>query len=174
VRSLWHLFISGTDQQIFLGPYSSSKAAIHGIIFNLILSDTRTQFYVFLALTEILSVELAQFGIRTLLVAPGSFKTENIYGKKYHTINPIPAYNELRTASEKRFYSIPGTQKGDPDKAMEIVVDIVRGEGVARGREWPGMIILGEDAERELVAKYTRVIALAEEWKDISRSCNFD
>ncbi|GLB40934.1 putative enoyl-(Acyl carrier protein) reductase [Lyophyllum shimeji] len=125
-RSAWKTELPG------IGPYASSKAAVH-------------------SLTETLSAELAQFNIRVLLVAPGSFRTEGIYGQQYHTCNPIAANNALREQSMARFKSVPGTEKGDPDKAMEAVIDVVRGEGVAKGRPWPGYLILGEDAERDLI-----------------------
>jgi len=137
------------------GLYSSSKAAVH-------------------ALAETLTVELSPFNIRVLLVAPGAFRTEGIYGQKYHVEKPISAYDQMRDASQKMFQAVPGTQKGDPDKAMEVVVDVVRGEGIAKERPWPGFLVLGEDAERELVAKCNKVLQLVEEWGDVSRSVLFD
>jgi len=148
-RSAWRTESPG------LGPYASSKAAVH-------------------SLTETLSAELAQFNIHVLLVAPGSFRTEGIYGQQYHICNPIAANDAMRELSIARFKSIPGNEKGDPDKAMEVLVDVIRGEGVAKGRPWPGYLILGDDAERDVREKCNKVLRVLDEWKDVSCGVNFD
>ena len=67
-----------------------------------------------------------------LIIAPGAFRTEGIYGPTFFDSNPISAYDELRTVTMQRFGSVAGTQKGDPDKAMAAVVDVVKGEGKAK------------------------------------------
>lgn len=125
------------------------------------------------AFTETLAVEVAPFGVKVLIVAPGSFRTEGMYGQAYAKHNPLPEYDEAREQSIKRFKSIPGTEKGDPSKAMELVVDVVRGEGKAEGKAWPGYLILGEDAIGNLTSKCTGLMKIADEWKDISADVNF-
>ncbi|KAJ6551340.1 hypothetical protein B0H19DRAFT_1263997 [Mycena capillaripes] len=147
-RSAWKTELPG------LGPYAASKAAVH-------------------ALTETLTVELAPLGLRVLLVEPGAFRTA-IYGQKYFTANPIADYDAIRTLSATRFASVSGTEKGDPAKAMEAVVDVVRGEGRAKGRPWPGRLALGEDVERDVRAKCQRVLEHMDEWRDVVRGVNFD
>ncbi|PPQ91062.1 hypothetical protein CVT25_014727 [Psilocybe cyanescens] len=121
-----------------------------------------------------LTTEIAQFNIKVLLVAPGSFRTEGIYGHSYFTDNPIPAYDKLRQVSEARFGSISGTEKGDPDKAVKANVDVVTGEGRAKGRPWPNYLILGEDAEIDLKNKCGRLMTVLDEWSDVTRAVNFD
>ncbi|KAL0958957.1 hypothetical protein HGRIS_014269 [Hohenbuehelia grisea] len=143
-RSAWRTDRPG------LGPYSSSKAAVH-------------------ALSETLATEVAQFNIRVLLVAPGAFRTEGIYGQQYYTGNPIADYEPLRSASIKALKSVPGSEKGDPDKAMEALVDVVRGEGIAKGREWPGHLVLGEDAEADIRNKAETVIEVLNAWSDVAK-----
>ncbi|KAJ6598429.1 hypothetical protein DFH09DRAFT_1258468 [Mycena vulgaris] len=147
-RSAWKTELPG------LGPYAASKAAVH-------------------ALAETLTVEVAPFGVRVLLVEPGAFRT-GIYGQAYFTQNPIGDYDGMRTLSAARFGSVSGTEKGDPAKAMEAVVDVVRGEGVARGRPWPGRLTLGEDAENDLRVKCKKVLDGVDEWNDVVRGVNFD
>ncbi|TFK33479.1 hypothetical protein BDQ12DRAFT_691158 [Crucibulum laeve] len=138
-----------------IGPYASSKAAVH-------------------ALTETLMVELAPLNVRVLLVAPGAFRTEGIYGQQFYVDNPIPDYDNIRITSKAQFASVSGTEKGDPAKAMEVLVDVVRGEGVAKGRPWPGYLVLGEDAEADVRNKSAKVLAVLDEWKDVARGVNFD
>jgi hypothetical protein len=125
-------------------------------------------------LGETLSVELAPFSIKVLIVAPGSFKTEGIYGQRFFTSNSIPAYDNLRNITEKRFGAVPGTQKGDPCKAMETVVDVVKGEGKAKGRPWPLYLALGDDADEDIRHKSNRLLKHVDEWGDVIRGVNFD
>ncbi|TFK70267.1 NAD(P)-binding protein [Pluteus cervinus] len=148
-RCAWKTDIPG------LAAYSASKAAIH-------------------AITENLAAEVASFNIRVLLVAPGSFRTEGIYGQSYHLSNQIADYDTLRHAGHTRFKSISGTEKGDPDKAMEAVVDVVRGEGLAAGKPWPGVLILGNDAAADVRAKSQGTLDLLDSWQDITCKVNFD
>jgi len=138
-----------------LGFYSASKAAVH-------------------TLGETLAVELAPSGIKVLIVEPGAFKTEGIYGQTYFTTNPVPENDEIRAASIKLFASVAGTQKGDPDKAMEAVVDVVRGEGAAKGRPWPLYLALGDDAEAGIREKCGKLLQHLEEWGDVTRGVSFE
>ncbi|KIM81166.1 hypothetical protein PILCRDRAFT_8866 [Piloderma croceum F 1598] len=138
-----------------LGPYSASKAAAHTI-------------------GETLSVELAPFSIKVLIVAPGAFRTEGIYGQTFFTSNPIPAYDDLREITIQRFSSVAGSQKGDPDKAMEVVVDVVRGEGKAKGRPWPLYLALGDDADANIRQRSMNLLKHMDQWGDVIKSVNFD
>jgi hypothetical protein len=124
-------------------------------------------------LTETLAVELAP-KIRVLLVAPGGFRTEGIYGQAFFTGNPIAYYDDLRKATVVRFSSVAGTQLGDPDKAMEAVVDIVRGEGITKGRSFPRYLILGEDAEQDVRKKSHKILDELDEWKDVTCGVSYD
>ncbi|KAG6873110.1 hypothetical protein C0995_002773 [Termitomyces sp. Mi166 len=126
------------------------------------------------ALTETLATEVAPFNIRVLLVAPGSFRTKGIYDQTYNTSNPIAVNTTLREASIARFKVLAGTGKGNPAKAMEAVGDIVQGVGIAKGRLWPGLLVLGEDAERDVRDKCNKVLKALDEWKDVTCGINLD
>jgi len=138
-----------------VGHYSASKAAVHTI-------------------GETLAVEVAQFSIKVLIVEPGAFKTEGINSQKFFTSNPIAAYNDMRRTATEEFGSIYGTQKGDPNKAMEAVVDVVRGEGKAKGRPWPLYLALGDDADEGIRQKSAKLLKHVDEWGDVIKSVNFD
>ena len=125
-------------------------------------------------MTETYAVELEPFGIRVLLVAPGAFKTENIYSQEFFRDNEIADYHSMRISAEKRFGAVAGTQAGDPDKAMEAVVDVVRGEGVTKGRPWPRYLVLGEDAGRDVRMKSERILGVLDEWNDVTSGVGFD
>lgn len=113
---------------------------------------------------------MAQFSIKILIVEPGSFRTEGIMSEPVYEGNPIPDYDEYRKKVKQMYESIPGTQPGDPEKAMEILVDVVRGEGVAEGKSLPLYLPLGPDAEEAIRGKTIVMNEVLEEWKDVIRS----
>ena len=129
---------------------------------------------VFPALAETFAVELAPFKIPVLLVIPGSFATEGMYRPSISADNAIAGYDAMREESRLRFHSLAVSAKGDPDKAMEVVVDVVRGEGVASGKSWPFYLILGEDADRDVGMRCRKVLGVLGEWKDVALSVSFD
>ncbi|KAJ3555879.1 hypothetical protein NM688_g2339 [Phlebia brevispora] len=137
-----------------VGLYAASKAAVH-------------------ALGESYASELAQFSIRVTVVIPGSFRT-NTLALPIMAHKHIPAYDRLREAGGARFASICGNEKGDPAKAMELLVDTVRGEGQAYGREWPMWLFMGQDAYRDVRAKCARVLKALDDWEDASTHLEFD
>lgn len=126
------------------------------------------------AFTENLSAELAPFNIRTLIVEPGAFRTEGIYSPGWCENHLSPDYDTIRESARKSFESIPGNEPGDAFKAMTAIVDIVRGEGPARGRAWPNYLILGEDGEDAVRNKCALVLGILDEWKDVTRGTGFD
>ncbi|KIJ62302.1 hypothetical protein HYDPIDRAFT_176618 [Hydnomerulius pinastri MD-312] len=135
--------------------YGSSKAAVQ-------------------TMGETLAVELAPLNIRVLIVEPGSFRTEGIYVNPFDISNPIADYEEQRADSLVTYNAADGKQPGDPVKAMNAVVDVVRGEGVAAGREWPLYLVLGKDAERDIRNKCARMIRHLDEWGDVVRGVDLD
>ena len=109
-----------------------------------------------------------------LIVAPGSFRTEGVHAYPATINTRIPAYEAARTAGMARFEGIAGKERGDPAKAMEILVDVVRGEGVAQGRPWPLYLPLGRDAEAAIRDKCAKICEVLDEWKDVIRSTDLD
>ncbi|KAF9522893.1 hypothetical protein CPB83DRAFT_887299 [Crepidotus variabilis] len=112
-----------------MGAYAGAKAALDGI-------------------TRVLAKEIAPFNIRTLTIILGHFNTNMgsgsaaLLGKK-----TIPDDYE-GTATEKmiQFVSNGNIQaKGDKDKAMRALYEVVVGEGVGTGREAEKLLPLGSD-----------------------------
>ena len=97
---------------------------------------------------------------------------------EFFTENPIAGYDELRAAGIARIARYKsssgiGTITGDPDKAAEAIVDVVRGEGVAKGRPWPEYLFLGEGAEEAVREKCSKVLKILDEWVDVTRNVHF-
>jgi NAD(P)-dependent dehydrogenase (short-subunit alcohol dehydrogenase family) len=138
------------------GAYGSSKAAVH-------------------SLTETLSVELAQFNIRVLLVQPSAFRTRMVRtADNYNVDNPIAAYDDTRRENIDAYERRDGNQAGDPDKAMDAVVDVVRGEGAAQGKPWSGYLLLGKEADRDVRAKCKMMTDHLDEWGEVVKSVDFE
>ncbi|KAI0076961.1 NAD-P-binding protein [Panus rudis PR-1116 ss-1] len=135
-----------------VGFYSASKAAIH-------------------AIGETYSTELSPFSIRVMVVIPGSFRTENVLGQPMTIHNHVPEYDELRATAAKKFAALAGNERGDPTKAMELLVDVVRGEGRAQGRDWPMWLFMGKDAYRDVRNKCDRVLKTLDAWEDVATDC---
>ncbi|RPD81368.1 NAD(P)-binding protein, partial [Lentinus tigrinus ALCF2SS1-7] len=137
------------------GLYAASKAAVH-------------------AVGETYASELRPFGVRVLIVAPGAFRTEGVHAYPATINTHIPAYDDMRNAGMARFTAIAGHEKGDPAKAMELLVDVVKGEGRAAGREWPLWLVLGRDAYVDVRAKTQKLLATMDAWEDVATDLEFD
>ncbi|KAI0078340.1 NAD(P)-binding protein [Panus rudis PR-1116 ss-1] len=137
------------------GQYASSKAAVRVI-------------------GETLSAEVAPFGIRVLIVEPGAFRTEKIFSRPLSTHNTVPAYDPMRERFRKAVEAIEGKQPGDPMKAMELVADVVRGEGKAKGKEWPLYLPLGKECEQAIRDKCAKMLKVVDEWGEIIRDTVLD
>ncbi|EIM83816.1 NAD-P-binding protein [Stereum hirsutum FP-91666 SS1] len=102
--------------------------------------------------------------------------------------NRIPAYDDVRTQMIHRMLKMKNDPpaRGDPKLGMEVVVDLVRGEGrageILRGRggaddhvegpeaeEWPMWLFLGEDGQRDVRARNERVGRCLDVWGEVGR-----
>lgn len=67
-----------------------------------------------------------------------------------------------------------GGQRGDPVKAVKAIVDVVRGEGFAKGKVFPMALALGVDAYEVMEYQLAKSRATLEEWKELTNSTDFD
>lgn len=125
------------------------------------------------ALGEAYASELAAFSIRVTVVIPGSFRT-NVLDQPIIVNKHISSYDSVRDKAHALFSSIAGKEKGDPSKAMELLVDVVRGEGKAYGRPWPMWLFMGRDCHRDVRGKCDRVLNALDEWEDLTSELEFD
>lgn len=104
------------------------------------------------ALSEALASEVAEFGVRVLIVEPGAFRT-SLFGPAFRTIAPMAAY--ATTVGPTRDYVVEsaGKQPGSPAKAAKAIVD-----AVAAGA--PSLRLpLGADAVASMRGKLAKVAA---------------
>ncbi|MET7987533.1 oxidoreductase [Streptomyces sp. NPDC005281] len=119
-------------------------------------------------LSEGLADEVAPFGIKVLIVEPGSFRT-NLFGKgAAYFSEEHPAYAEKVGATRKLVRDGDGTQPGDPAKAAAAIRLALEAENT------PLRLALGGDAVDFLVGHLDSVRAELATWEEVSRATEFD
>jgi len=86
----------------------------------------------------------------------------------------IKDYQEVDQKTKSFFLSLDGKQPNDPVRGMEVVVDVVRGEGRAAGKPFPLWLALGVDAIRDIRAKATRIVDSLDVYQDLSVVVGYD
>ena len=66
-----------------------------------------------------------------------------------------------------------GNQPGNPLKGVEVIVDVVKGEGSAKGKEFPLFVGLGSDFYTVARQETVKTLDNLEAWKDVSFSTDF-
>ncbi|MCJ1439399.1 hypothetical protein MMC27_008793 [Xylographa pallens] len=77
----------------------------------------------------------------------------------------IDDYKELNTVVADFAGGMNGDQPGDPEKSVNIMIDVVKGEGVAAGKPMPERLPLGPDVLAKIRDKYTAYLEICKEWK---------
>ena len=136
----------GVVGQEFCSAYSASKFALEGWI-------------------ESLAPEVAPFGIRTMVVEPGFFRTDLLTPESTTFAEPsIADYAERTAETVANWTSMNGRQGGDPAKlAMALVT-------LASQAEPPVRWAAGADAVETLERKGRALIAQADAYRDVSSS----
>lgn len=130
------------------GYYSSSKFALE-------------------ALSEALSREVAELGIRVCSIAPGMFRTD-FSGRSLKTGETgVGDYDAGVHARMKLVKSVDGKQMGDPAKLAELVV------AVADMPDPPRQLIAGPDAYAAVEARMTEIREAMDRHRAIGTATNF-
>ncbi|KAJ7884199.1 hypothetical protein B0H14DRAFT_2339192, partial [Mycena olivaceomarginata] len=142
-------------------------------LLRLLLASSKAALPVF---SETLASEVAQFSIRVLIIEPAAFRTGALISNPMYTGNPLPAYDAMRAAAIDGYKWTQENVTGDPAKAMEAVVDVVRGEGKAAGRPWSLYLVLGDVGVSGVTEKCDTIknVVLVERWRDVSTGLDFD
>jgi NAD(P)-dependent dehydrogenase (short-subunit alcohol dehydrogenase family) len=114
-------------------------------------------------LSEALAAEVQPFGIRTLIVEPGAFRTE-FGGTRMHRSAPIDAYRVSTGATRAAVDGMNGTQEGDPAKAAAAILTALD------SADPPLRLALGHDAVNAIAAHLDQVRADLDRWEPLSRS----
>jgi NAD(P)-dependent dehydrogenase (short-subunit alcohol dehydrogenase family) len=132
-----------------VGAYSATKFALEG-------------------LSEALAAEVAQFGIKVLIVEPGAFRTGFAGGGALQQSAVISAYKETVGPLRADLPSSDGKQPGDPAKAAAAILTALEAE------QTPLRLPLGNDAADAISAHLDTARAEALAWASVSRDTDFD
>jgi NAD(P)-dependent dehydrogenase (short-subunit alcohol dehydrogenase family) len=120
------------------------------------------------ALSEAMTHELAQLGIKSVAIEPGPFRTNFLDGSSLSVVQTrLDDYSA--TAGSARDWAVDTNydQDGDPVKAAKIMVDL------ASYDELPERIQLGATAVYDVAAKLQRTAGDQERWRSISLSTDY-
>jgi NAD(P)-dependent dehydrogenase (short-subunit alcohol dehydrogenase family) len=118
---------------------------------------------------EALTPEVAPFGIKTMLVEPGFFRTELLTPQSTQYAEPsIADYAERTTATVEAWQGMDGKQGGDPAKLANALVEL------AALDEPPVRFAAGADAVATFEQKAHELLAQAEAHRELSTSLAHD
>lgn len=130
------------------GYYAASKAALE-------------------LLTDGLMKEVAPLGIQAAIVEPGAFRTHFYDTSLKGTAVKIDDYAETAGKNRKENIVNKQNQPGDPEKAGEVLVEVVE------GGKLPKRLLLGSDAVKVVRAEMEDRIKEIDAWEDISRKTDY-
>ncbi len=141
---------AGLVGQEFCTAYAASKFALEGW-------------------SESLTPEVAPFGIRTLLVEPGFFRTALLSPESTSYAEPtIADYAERTVQTVTAWQGMNGLQGGDPAKLARALVQLV-------GQDEPPLRwVAGADAVATAEQKATTLLAQADTYRELSSSLAHD
>jgi NAD(P)-dependent dehydrogenase (short-subunit alcohol dehydrogenase family) len=140
----------GIVGQAFVSAYSASKFALEGWM-------------------ESLAPEVEPFGIRTMLVEPGFFRTDLLTEES--TSYPAPViedYAEKTRETVSAWKGMSGQQTGDPAKLADALMQLVSKDKPPF--RWPA----GADAVKTFEQKGRELIDQANMYRDLSSSLDID
>jgi NAD(P)-dependent dehydrogenase (short-subunit alcohol dehydrogenase family) len=141
---------AGITGQMFCTAYAAAKFGIEGWM-------------------ESLAPEIAPFGIRTMLVEPGFFRTELLTNDSTTYAKPsIDDYAEKTKEIVAAWKSMNGKQGGDPAKLAGALVNLVA------LKDPPTRFAAGADAMQTFEAKANTLLAQAQAYPDLSTSFAYD
>jgi len=112
-------------------------------------------------LTETLRDEAAGFGIHTIIVEPGSFRTGLFRPGAAYESAEMPEYDESVGPTRAYVRGNDGQQPGDPVKAAQAIITALDAD------EPPLRLVLGEDAIGNIRARLQRLNDELDAWEPV-------
>jgi NAD(P)-dependent dehydrogenase (short-subunit alcohol dehydrogenase family) len=141
---------AGLIGQEFCTAYAAAKFGIEGWI-------------------ESLTPEVAPFGIRTMVVEPGFFRTDLLSPESTTYAEPsIENYVQRTTETVASWNSMSGQQSGDPAKLADALVKL------AGQDEPPVRWVAGADAVEGVEQKAKQLLAQVDAYRDVSSALAHD
>ncbi len=154
------------DQRSGLVVAISSTAGIVGYEFNTAYAASKFGVEGWI---ESLTPEVAPFGIRTMVVEPGFFRTELLTPESTNYAEPsIDDYAERTEQTVAVWKSMNGQQGGDPAKLANALVQL------AGQDEPPLRFVAGADAIAAVEQKAKDLLAQADAYRELSSNLAYD
>jgi NAD(P)-dependent dehydrogenase (short-subunit alcohol dehydrogenase family) len=131
------------------GLYAATKSAVEG-------------------LSQSLAQEVAPFGIKVTVVAPGAFRTDFLSPHSIRKSAGAPDdYSDSVGRTMSRLDAMAGKQLGDPARAAQALLAAVD------AKQPPLQLLLGSDALLRAREKLDAVIEEMDLWEEVTRSTDF-
>jgi hypothetical protein len=109
---------------------------------------------------------MVPFGVKVLIVIPGTFNTK--INAQQRVGAPLPGYEPTHARMDATIELIANTPKGDPALGMNVLVDVIRGEGRAAGRNsLPLWFFLREDSIHDVRTRLSQIRSVMDEWEAV-------
>ncbi|RYP47894.1 hypothetical protein DL769_011264 [Monosporascus sp. CRB-8-3] len=120
---------------------------------------------------ECLAKELAIFApsLKILMAEPGHFPTR-VFSNINHVPPRVPEYAEFNAGVRAVEAGLGDSAPGDPAKAVERMIEIVKGVGMAAGKDIPLRVPLGSDVLARIRAKCEETLKMCQEWEEVAKS----
>lgn len=114
-------------------------------------------------LTQTLRDEIAPFGIHTMIVEPGAFRTGLFRAEAAYQSQAMPEYADTVGPTRDYVSGGHGSQPGDPAKAAQAIITALD------AGDPPLRLVLGEDAIGNIRARLGEVSAELDRWETVGR-----
>ena len=141
--------IAGFSNELGFSIYGGAKFALEGV-------------------SEAVHGEVAPLGIKVTIVEPGPFRTDFIGRSLDRVEDTIDAYSETVGKFLQFLDKIEGSQPGDPDKAAQVLIQVVESENP------PLRLVLGKYAYNKFRQKLDSLIAELDAWEAIAANTDFE
>jgi len=119
------------------------------------------------AFSEVLALDLKEFGIKVTVVEPSGFRTGFLTKNSLALVpTKIEGYEAVKNTKD-RHLSADGQQPGDPERAVEILIEL------AESPVPPIHLFLGNDAYKRASKKLASMSAELEKWKSMTIGADF-
>lgn len=151
-----HMRAQGAGRIVNIGSMASFACDPGGALYD------ATKFSV-AAVSEVLSLEMKPFGVESMVVEPGMFRTNFFDGSSIRTpSNPLEAYDGTPArGAEDYCLGHNYQQHGDPQKAAEFVYQVV-----SSPEPLPLWLPVGKDAVKKFEKKLTNMIESIQPYKE--------
>jgi len=127
------------------GVYCATKFALNGV-------------------SQALDDEVSQFGIHSISILPGYFRTKFLDSGAQTTKKTIKEYTQVQEVVDKHVNEINNNQPGDPDKAADVFIEL------AKISNPPKVFFMGSDAYKMATHLVSGMSEEISKWKDLSCS----